>query len=195
MKEPWGEMYRKERVWSVEPHPVTTQIPALRKGGEVLDLGVGEGRDALFLARNGFRVTGVDVSETAIRRFTETAKELGLNVEGVIADIATLRLTKEYDVVQSFNTLHYFQKELLLEIVETMKTFTKSGGLNVIAVFIEDPDVPLKFGCLLRSGELKGLYGDWEVLAYKEIKAKMRQLKEDGTPYLHNWAVVMARKP
>ncbi|MEK6923472.1 MAG: methyltransferase domain-containing protein, partial [Nanoarchaeota archaeon] len=55
--------------WGSKPHAIIKEILNFKRSGDVLDLGVGEGRDALFLAKNGFSVTGVDISETGIQKF------------------------------------------------------------------------------------------------------------------------------
>ena len=52
----------------------------------VLDVGCGQGRDALFIARLGHHVTGVDISTSGISAMIVAAKAEGLSVEGVVAD-------------------------------------------------------------------------------------------------------------
>ncbi|OQO94609.1 SAM-dependent methyltransferase [Saccharomonospora piscinae] len=76
----WEDFYR-DRVWSGRVNPLLER--EVRDGvalppGTVLDLGCGEGADALWLARNGWRVRAVDVSATALRRGAEHAAEQGV---------------------------------------------------------------------------------------------------------------------
>lgn len=47
----------------------------LPENGKVLDIGIGEGRNALFFAKQGFAVEGIDISETAVERCLELSKE------------------------------------------------------------------------------------------------------------------------
>ncbi len=69
--------------------------------GTALDLGCGIGTHALMLARMGWRVTGVDISEHAIRIATTTADEHGLSARFITADTTTWGPDQQYDLVYS----------------------------------------------------------------------------------------------
>lgn len=70
----WEERYRSaERVWSGRVNPHLAEVAAGLPAGRALDLGCGEGADALWLAERGWQVVAVDVSATALRRATEAA--------------------------------------------------------------------------------------------------------------------------
>ncbi|WP_231999672.1 bifunctional 2-polyprenyl-6-hydroxyphenol methylase/3-demethylubiquinol 3-O-methyltransferase UbiG, partial [Mycobacterium sp. 1245852.3] len=70
----WEERYRSaERVWSGRVNPRLAEVTADLPVGRALDLGCGEGADALWLAERGWQVVAVDVSATALRRATEAA--------------------------------------------------------------------------------------------------------------------------
>ena len=97
--------YRKEGFhWGLNPSSAVKNILHLKSQGTVLDIGVGEGRNALFLAQNGFAVTGIDISEEGIKKFTQEAQKRGLHVHGIVADITTAELEK-YDVILAINLL------------------------------------------------------------------------------------------
>jgi SAM-dependent methyltransferase len=65
----WEERYGgEERIWSGEPNRLLVREVESLPAGTALDLGCGEGGDAIWLARRGWRVTAVDVSSTALRR-------------------------------------------------------------------------------------------------------------------------------
>nr|WP_245651434.1 class I SAM-dependent methyltransferase [Streptosporangium amethystogenes] len=81
----WEERYRsRAAVWSGRPNPQlvteTTDLPP----GTALDVGCGEGADALWLAARGWRVTAADFSTVALRRGAERADALGAEVAGRI---------------------------------------------------------------------------------------------------------------
>ena len=57
--------------------------------GSVLDLGCGQGRDALELAKLGYDVTGVDISKIGVNQMIEDANRLNLNIKGEISDVYT----------------------------------------------------------------------------------------------------------
>ncbi|OBB95299.1 bifunctional 2-polyprenyl-6-hydroxyphenol methylase/3-demethylubiquinol 3-O-methyltransferase UbiG [Mycobacterium sp. 852002-40037_SCH5390672] len=70
----WEERYRSaERVWSGRVNPRLAEVAADLPVGRALDLGCGEGADALWLAERGWDVVAVDVSATALQRATEAA--------------------------------------------------------------------------------------------------------------------------
>ena len=72
----------------------------------VLDLGCGQGRDAIMIARRGHHVVGVDQSPTGIAQMAEAASREGLAIEGVVADILTYHPEGEYDIVVFDRVLH-----------------------------------------------------------------------------------------
>ncbi|GAA5138895.1 class I SAM-dependent methyltransferase [Pseudonocardia adelaidensis] len=75
----WEERYGdEERVWSGRPNPLLVREVAPLSPGSALDLGCGEGGDAIWLAARGWRVTAVDVSATALRRGADHAREAGV---------------------------------------------------------------------------------------------------------------------
>ncbi|RJL32612.1 class I SAM-dependent methyltransferase [Bailinhaonella thermotolerans] len=75
----WEDFYRSEdRRWSGEANPLLVREAASLTPGTALDLGCGEGADAIWLARRGWRVTATDVSRTALRRAAAHAAEAGV---------------------------------------------------------------------------------------------------------------------
>ncbi|MFI6535174.1 class I SAM-dependent methyltransferase [Nonomuraea sp. NPDC050547] len=82
----WDARYSEsQRIWSGEPNTMlVTEVEGMAPG-RALDLGCGEGGDVVWLARRGWRVTGVDVSRVALERAGEHAKEAG------VADLVDLQ--------------------------------------------------------------------------------------------------------
>lgn len=75
----WDDFYaEKDTVWSGKPNALLVRQVADLPPGTVLDLGCGEGGDAIWLAQRGWRVTAVDVSDVALRRGAAHAKEAGV---------------------------------------------------------------------------------------------------------------------
>ena len=73
------------------PQPVVRRLVALGAiRGEVLDPGTGPGHHAVHFARNGYRATGIDVSETAIEFARQNARHAGVEVDFAVADAKTL---------------------------------------------------------------------------------------------------------
>lgn len=86
----WNQRFAAEDyIYGTRPNDFLAQnharIPA---GGRVLSLGEGEGRNAVFLARQGFRVTAVDAAEAGLAKVRRLAAESGVEVETIHADLA-----------------------------------------------------------------------------------------------------------
>ena len=79
--EEWGRDYWEDRYsapglqWSGDPNPVLVAEASPLEPGRVLDVGSGEGGDALWLASRGWRVTGVDISQNALDKAAASARE------------------------------------------------------------------------------------------------------------------------
>ncbi|MFD6062548.1 class I SAM-dependent methyltransferase [Rhodococcus wratislaviensis] len=77
----WDERYRSTTaVWSGDPNPHLVEEVADVTPGSALDVGSGEGADAIWLASRGWNVTGVDVSAVAVERAAERAAEAGAGI-------------------------------------------------------------------------------------------------------------------
>lgn len=156
------------------------------KPGTVLDLGAGKGTNVLFLAQNGFDVTAVDKSETAIREFLDSAKNLKLSVKGTVADIADFEFEQKYDFVISTHALQFLEKAKIDKLIQNIKLHTEINGINVLASLTEDN--PAKtFPYLFKKGELKKIYADWNILVYEENTI----LDKQNTTELHSHAVAI----
>lgn len=74
-----GHYGSHERVWKGTPNPVLAETAGLLSPGNALDLGCGEGGDAVWLATHGWQVTAVDVSATALERTAAHAAAAGVD--------------------------------------------------------------------------------------------------------------------
>jgi SAM-dependent methyltransferase len=83
----WNRRYEAiERLWSPDPNALLVEFAAGLPPARALDVGAGEGRNALWLARRGWRVTALDFSDVALARAAKRAAEEGLELEFVEAD-------------------------------------------------------------------------------------------------------------
>ncbi len=90
--EGWDRRYAaKDLVFSVEPTPIVDELVSPLQPGRALDLACGEGRHALWLARQGWRVTAVDFSRVGLEKATARAVGLGVEIECVHADLHDYR--------------------------------------------------------------------------------------------------------
>lgn len=76
----WEPHYRQHRgVWTGRPNPILVEVATPTTPGSALDLGCGEGGDAIWLARHGWQVTAVDISATALDRAATHAAAAGVS--------------------------------------------------------------------------------------------------------------------
>ena len=87
----WDARYseREGSMWSGRPNGRLVAEVAGLAPGRALDVGCGEGADAIWLAQHGWEVTAIDVSEVAVRRAREAAEQAGAAVEWVVGDALT----------------------------------------------------------------------------------------------------------
>jgi SAM-dependent methyltransferase len=100
----WDDMYEgRPRVWSGRPNAALVRVVTDLPPGTVLDLGCGEGGDALWLADRGWRVTAVDISQVALDRGAAQAAAAGLadRIEWRRHDLAASFPGGTYDLVSA----------------------------------------------------------------------------------------------
>ena len=130
----WEDHYgRHERVWSGRANPVLVDVVGGLRPGMALDLGCGEGGDAIWLAHQGWRVTAVDVSATALERAAAEATAAGVaeRIDLQRHDLALTFPSGEFDLV-SAQYLHSpveFPRE---RVLKTAARAVAPGGLLLI---------------------------------------------------------------
>lgn len=99
----WEQRYAgSDRVWSGRANAALVDVAAGLAPGRALDLGCGEGGDAIWLAEHGWRATGIDIAPSAIAHARAAADQRGLTPDGiefVVGDLETLRDDARYDLV------------------------------------------------------------------------------------------------
>lgn len=117
----WEHRYAgSAQVWSGRANPVLVGVASGLEPGRALDLGCGEGGDAIWLAQYGWTVTGVDISPTAARRAADAARAAGVpddRVRFVAADLSTLGGDEAYDLV----TASYLHSPVTLDRDEILR--------------------------------------------------------------------------
>ena len=132
--------------WGLKPNDLCYEIMRIMppvKPYKVLDIGCGEGKDAVFLARNGYNVTAFDASEQGLSKARELADINGVKIDFFKADVRDFRLDTDYDIIFSSGVFHYIPQELRESVVNNLKAHTTPNGINVINVFVQKPFIPL----------------------------------------------------
>ena len=200
-REQYDEMYKGESYyWTVRPSAMCFEVLKCMPPDrplKLLDIGCGEGRNAVFFARNGYEVHAFDISEKGLEKTERLAEQAGISIHTFQADLNQFRLNEEFDILFSTGTLHCCNPSLRTAIFENFKEYTSEGGLNVFSVFVEKPFIPEAPDADAnshpwKSGELFTLYHDWKIeLCTEEIFDCM----SSGVPHQHAVNRVIARKP
>jgi tellurite methyltransferase len=181
----WDERYASGKYSSASPHKLLISLVKDLKPGKALDLACGAGRHAVFLAENGWRVTAVDNSPVGIEIAGRRAKEKAVEIDFVIADLEKGEFRPEesaYDLICDF---YYLQRELFA----VMKRSLKPGGIVVSTIHIYG-EGEKKGRFLLREGELREFFGDFEILHYHETSLR----DPDAGEHHRRTAEIIAKK-
>ncbi len=198
MRSPWALEYARrprEYIWGTAPSAFARRAAArLSPGARVLELGCGEGRDSVFFAAGGLDVTGVEISRAGLRKAARLARERGVTVRWVSADMARLALDGPFDLVYSCGAIHYVRRHLRARLLGRLAALTRPGGYHALvvftsrAVYVEKKEVIDYFG----PGELTGAYAGWRVLRHAEGTIACAQ---DGTRHRHSVEDLIAQRP
>lgn len=104
--------------------------------GRAIDLGCGVGVEAIYLAKNGFEVTGVDFSPTAIKRARKDARAAGVEVRFVEDDLTNLRqVNGVYDLLLDVGALNDMNQEARDSYLQNVLPLTYPGSLYLLMCF------------------------------------------------------------
>ncbi len=191
----------REFYWGKTPSAMCDRVMKLIRPSadfrpKLLDLGCGEGRNAVYFAQHGFEVVGLDLSLPGLEKTRRYAEEVGVHVETIHADIVEYELEDTYDVIFSTGTLHYLPPEVRDQRFQNYKDRTSPGGINALSVFVEKPFIPRApdaepTAYLYRSGELMRYYWDWEILYSVE---EIFDCMSSGVPHKHAVNRIIARR-
>ena len=151
---------------SLEPAQFLVENLRLLPKGRVLDVAMGNGRNAIYLAKAGFDVEGIDMSPEAVNTALESSRKAGVTIVAHVADLESNYQIKKsaYDVIICFN---YLQRSLILQIKDGLKR----GGMVVYETFIVDQDQfgkPQNPDYLLKHNELLDIFREFRCLRYRE---------------------------
>jgi len=149
-----------------EPAQFLVDNVELLPKGRVLDVAMGAGHNAIYLAKMGFEVEGVDLSPEAVGSALERARNSGVNLRAQVADLENnFHIEKgAYEVIICFN---YLQRSLIPQIKDGLR----KGGMVVYETFIVDQarfGKPKNPDYLLRHNELLDMFRDFRCLRYRE---------------------------
>lgn len=129
--------------------------------GRALDLGCGDGRDAIFLARSGFDVTAVDFAPTALNLAQKNARKAGVDVEFLRDDVTNLRIVVgAFDLILDIGAFNDIDQEARDAYVQNLLPHTRPGCRYLLMCFdkkLSPGELPQRFG---EHFEITSLAGD-----------------------------------
>ncbi|MGN2635507.1 SAM-dependent methyltransferase [Nocardia takedensis] len=151
-KEFWEGFYRERgQIWTGDPNPLLVREASDLPPGAALDLGCGEGGDAVWLAARGWRVTAVDIAATALSRAAAHAEQAGVRDRITFAehDLNVSFPEGEFDLVsaQFFHSPVAQEAERSAVLRRAAEAVAVDGVLLVAGhagwpSFVEDPPHP-----------------------------------------------------
>ena len=129
----YDQHYRDHPAACGEPFAELVAFCEAAPPGSVLDLGCGQGRDALMFARAGHRVVGVDISSVGVGQMLAAARAEGLTVEGVVQDIRTYVPDTTFDVVVLDRVLHMLDAADRPGVLASAMSAVAPGGHLLVA--------------------------------------------------------------
>jgi cyclopropane fatty-acyl-phospholipid synthase-like methyltransferase len=180
------------------------------EGARVLDIGVGQGRNAIFLARHGAVVVGVDTSRVGLDAVRALAEAEGLDVDLCHTDIMEYRPGEAaFDAVLAQGIVPILKREDVDRLFERIDDWTRSGGLVFVSTYLTlneryrecvkdwEPTGRNSFEkdgrirTFLEPGEILALLPAYEVLCHEE-RLGPEHRHWDGPPERHYLAHLVA---
>lgn len=174
----YESLYQSEEYyWGTQPTALSLKVLSYLppvSNPTLLDLGCREGQNVLFFARNGYRVTGVEISESGVRKGKALARHWNVQADFICASVADYQPVQNFDIVFCDTILHLIKPEDRTRLLDMCKKNTPSGGIHVVNVPVKKPFLSTEQrGQRLyewKSGELFTCYSDWKILECTETE-------------------------
>jgi len=195
---PWGREYARSGdhyVFGTGPSDFALEVAGLvRPGDRVLDLGSGEGRDAVFFAERGAVVTGVELSSAGIAKARRLARSRHAHVTWMEGTMTGPLPAGRFDLIFSCGSVHYVARPARIELFRRLEEMTRPGGYQAHLAFTdrliheEKGEVVDYFS----EGELRETFGSWRRVVYGQYTIDCTQ---DGTIHRHAVEELIAERP
>jgi len=202
----WREESRYDTDPDAHPRSLLTQMTLrhLREQAtkradrpRALDLGAGEGADSIRLARLGYDVDAVEISEVGAKKISKFAAAARVHVNVEVGDIRSYVIADEFDVVICNGVLHYVDDKA--SVVAMMQNATRVGGLNVVSLWSTHSAVPechrqVPIYCDDEDGVVTRAYENWD-LKFRYLDRDKPETSHSGMPdHSHSHIKVIGRK-
>lgn len=201
MKAKYNSLYQtKEQVFRAgKPIEAVQFLSQYVPSGSVLDLGAGQGANALCLAEQGFAVVAIDVAEVGLEQLAAAAERQGLMLETIVQDITETEIAGEYDAIVCTYVLHHLPEEQAIAVLANAKAKIRPGGVFVLVTFTDEGDLAERSvgkGRFYPSrAALESVYADWQILECTESEERSLATDKVGNPLRNQVITLIAQKP
>ncbi len=162
----------------ITPSPLLKEALKHATGKTALHLGSSSGRNSLYLAANGFKVTAVDSNSSSLQVLGFASHHAGLAVGVLQADTSEFKPETSYDLVLASAMVHFYDRESMVATIRMMQSITNPGGINVLLISAEN-DGTGERPKLFESGILTSYYDGWELIMEEEHLGKAADYTAD----------------
>ena len=199
VRERWNEFYMQrgaDFVWGA-PSPLYEWLcNMLPSGARILDLGCGDGRNAILFARRDFETVAVDVSDVALRRLERNAGALVSGIACRREDITCLRPLGRFDLVVCHGVLNSLPPEAWHRVLSRVKAQTRMGAMCAVVAFSRTDSHGLTHPYInadLPVSMLDEEFNGWETVLRDSY---VREHDHDGIgPHVHVVERLVVRRP
>jgi cyclopropane fatty-acyl-phospholipid synthase-like methyltransferase len=170
----WEKTYQDQNVstFGLLPNQDIAEMWAgFDRHWSILEVGCGEGKNALFLAAKGFDVHAFDISQAGIQKLKSAASKNNIRIDAWVQDLTGYDFDRSFNVILSYGTLHFVAKNEWKLFIKKAQNNTAPGGLNIFQIFTNripaSPDIAPFVKGLAGEGELFSMYAGWEILSTK----------------------------
>jgi 2-polyprenyl-3-methyl-5-hydroxy-6-metoxy-1,4-benzoquinol methylase len=163
--ERWNQILTAEKPrFNTQPNAFLVEMVKSRKPGTALDVGMGQGRNAIWLAQQGWNVTGFDPAEKAVALALQNAQKAGV------------KLTTEIKGMEDFNWAESRWDLIVMsyvggrDVVDKLQKALQPGGIVVVEGFHRDATRGRSIGgaVVFETGELPALFRQLRSVRYEE---------------------------
>ncbi|MEA2113382.1 MAG: methyltransferase domain-containing protein [Patescibacteria group bacterium] len=138
----WQKKYQQKKFyWGLKPSPVLVEFLSKIPKGKILDIGAGEGRNSIFLAKNGFKVEAIDKIAEGLKKCRDFAKKHNLLIKTKVCDIRKFGFkANKYSLIISTAALDFLKKsEIELVVKKIKKSLVINGFIYFLVFSTKDP--------------------------------------------------------
>ncbi len=160
----WNRYFKAEKpAYNTKPNGFLVEMINNRKTGRALDVAMGQGRNSIWLAQQGWDVTGFDIADEAVAMANEQAARLGVKIHAVVKSM------DDFDFGENRWDLILLSYAGGGKLVDRIQRALKPGGILVLEAFHDDTLKTMKIGgSLFTTGQLPHLFQGLRTVRYEE---------------------------